>query len=61
MAHIKTKDKLQKDDGERDGKLDFNFHVEMDAELTMLVPHFYALYDEEDVIMQKILTVHLSR
>ena len=49
MAHIKTKDKLQKDDGERDGKLDFNFHVEMDAELTMLVPHFYALYDEEDV------------
>lgn len=49
MAHIKTRDKLQKDDGERDGKLDFNFHVEMDAELTMLVPHFYALYDEKDL------------
>lgn len=49
MAHISTKDKLQKDDGERDGKLDFNFHVEMEATLTMLVPHFYTLYDEVDL------------
>ena len=46
-THISVKDKLQKDDGERDGKLDFNFCVDMDAVLTMPVPHYYVLYSQE--------------
>lgn len=48
-AHIATRDKLQLDDGERDGKLDFNFHVEMNAVLTMPVPHYFAFYSAKDL------------
>ena len=43
-AHIAVRDKLQLDDGERDGKLDFNFHIEMNATLDMPVPHYYSFY-----------------
>jgi hypothetical protein len=46
-THIINKDKLQLDDGERDGKLDFNFHVEMNPILEMPVPYFYAFYAGE--------------
>ena len=49
-THISTKDRLQMDDGERDGKLDFNFHVEMNAVLTIPIPHFYAFYSAEDLM-----------
>ena len=42
--HINCTDKLQMDDGERDGKLDTNFHVEMNCVLTIPIPHFYAFY-----------------
>ena len=44
-THIAIRDKLQVDDGERDGKLDTNFHIEMDATLTMPIPHFYVFYN----------------
>ena len=44
-THIAIKDKLEVDDGERDGKLDTNFHIEMNAILTMPIPHFYAYYN----------------
>lgn len=52
-THIAIPEKLQMDEGERDGKLDFNFHVEMNAVLTMPVPHFYTLYSADDFV-QKI-------
>lgn len=48
-THISVPDKLQMDDGERDGKLDFNFHIEMNAILTIPVPNFYAFYSAEDL------------
>ena len=46
-VHVLNKDKLQLDDGERDGKLDFNFHVEMNPVLEMPVPYYYAFYSGE--------------
>ena len=48
-AHISVRDKLQLDDGERDGKLDFNFHVEMSATLEIPIPHYYSFYSAEDL------------
>lgn len=48
-THIAVRDKLQLDDGERDGKLDFNFHIEMNAILTIPIPHYYAYYSAEDL------------
>lgn len=46
-THISVRDKLQLDNGERDGKLDFNFHIDMNAVLTMPIPHYYAYYSGE--------------
>ena len=48
-THIAVKDKLQLDDGEREGKLDFNYHIEMNAVLDMPIPHYYAFYSAEDI------------
>lgn len=48
-THIACKDKLQLDDGERDGKLDTNFHVEMNATLTIPIPHYYAFYSADEL------------
>ena len=48
-THIAVRDKLQIDDGERDGKLDFNFHIEMNATLTIPIPHFYVFYSATDL------------
>lgn len=50
-AHIAVRDKLQVDDGERDGKLDTNFCIEMTAVLTIPIPHFYAYYSASDITM----------
>lgn len=50
-THIAVRDKLQLDDGERDGKLDFNFNIEMAAILDMPVPHYYTFYSAEDMDM----------
>ncbi len=49
-AHIAVKDKLQLDDGERDGKLDFNFHIEMMASLEIPIPHYYSYYSAEELM-----------
>lgn len=43
-THIAVRDKLRLDDGEQDGKLDFNFHIELAAQLTIPIPHFYTYY-----------------
>jgi hypothetical protein len=48
-THILVNDKLQLDDGERDGKLDFNFHVEMTAQLDIPIPHYYSFYSSEEL------------
>ena len=48
-THIAVRDKLQLDDGETQGKLSYNFHVEMAATLTIAIPHFYAFYCAEDI------------
>ena len=48
-THIAVRDKLQLDDGERDGKLDYNFHIEMNIVLTIPIPHFYAYYSATEL------------
>ena len=53
-THIAVRDKLQLDDGERDGKLDFNFHIEMNAVLDMPIPHYFAYYCS-DVIREDVM------
>ena len=57
-THIAVRDKLQLDDGERDGKLDFNFHIEMNAVLDMPIPHYYAYYSahtiKEDIMVKEL-------
>lgn len=50
-THIAVRDKLQLDDGERDGKLDFNFGIEMQAVLTMPIPHYFSYYSADDITM----------
>ena len=47
--HINTVEKLQLDDGERDGKLDTNFTIEMNAVLTIPIPHYYVYYSAEEL------------
>lgn len=47
--HMLCKDKLSKDDGERDGKLDFNYNVEMENVLTTSIPHFFVLHSEKEL------------
>lgn len=55
-THITTIDKLSMDDGERQGKLDTNFHIEMRCSLKIPIPHFY-VYFCQDPIQYTIGTV----
>lgn len=55
-THIAVRDKLSVDNGERDGKLDYNFHVEMTAILEMPIPHYYAFYSPEPLQESVIVT-----
>jgi hypothetical protein len=50
-THIAVRDKLQLDDGERDGKLDSAFHIEMQAVLEMPVPHYYVYYSADELTL----------
>lgn len=43
-THISCRDKISMDDGERSGKLDTNFHLELQCTLTIPIPHFYAYF-----------------
>ena len=52
-THISTLNKLELDDGERTGKLDTNYHVEMEATLTIPIPQFY-VYFSQYAISQRI-------
>lgn len=49
-AHISCMDKISVDDGERDGHLDTNFHLEMQAILTIPVPYFFVYYSADEMI-----------
>ena len=51
-THIAIKDKLQLDDGDRNGKLDFYYHIDMNAVLTIPVPQFYAYYSAKDATVK---------
>lgn len=46
-THLSLTDRLTLDDGEREGQLDTNFHIEMGVQLTIPVPHFFVYYDCE--------------
>ena len=48
-THVSCIDKLQMDDGERIGKLDYNFHIEMNCVLTIPIPSFYAYYSATEM------------
>ena len=50
---ISTRDKLQLDDGEKEGKLDTNYHIEMQCQVRMPIPWFYA-YLSQDPIQESI-------
>lgn len=56
-AHISCLDKISVDDGERDGHLDTNFHLEMQAILTIPVPHFFVYYSADD----KVFTINMAK
>lgn len=48
-THISCTDKLSADTGERIGKLDFDFHIEMNSVLTIPIPHFYSFYSASEL------------
>ena len=48
-THIDTQERLQVDDGERDGKLNTDYNVEMNVVLTMPIPHYYSYYSASDI------------
>ena len=57
-THILCKDKLNKDDGEKDGKLETNFSVEMENVVTMPVPAFYFLCNQTPIMVDYLLEPH---
>lgn len=46
-THISVRDKLVLDDGEREGKLDINYGIEMATILDMPIPHYFSYYSAE--------------
>lgn len=55
-AHISCLDKLSPDDGERDGHLDTNFHIEFQAILTIPVPMFYIYFSADRLVYDISMT-----
>lgn len=45
-GHIACRDRITPDDGERNGHLDMNFHLDFATELKMPIPHFYVYYSQ---------------
>lgn len=50
FVHIACSDKISLDDGERDGQLDNNFHLEFSCVMRMPIPHFYVYYNQKDIL-----------
>lgn len=55
FMHINCTDPLSMDEGERQGQLDNNFHIEMNCELKLPVPQFYIYYTDHTVELEKKL------
>ena len=55
FMHINCSDPLSLDDGERQGQLDNNFHIDMNCELKLPVPQFYAYYTDHTIELEKKL------
>ena len=55
FMHINCLDPLSMDDGERQGQLDNNFHIDMNCELKLPVPQFYAYYTDHTIELEKKL------
>lgn len=49
MVHIRHTDKIEYDDGEREGVLEANFHVELNCQVMMPSPQFYCLYSTSKI------------
>ena len=48
-THISNLDQLSLDDGEREGQLDNNFHIEMNCILKIPAPQYYYYYSRDDI------------
>lgn len=48
-THIDNTDELTKDDGEREGQMDNNFHVEMNSILKIPTPSIYYYYSSDNI------------
>lgn len=55
FMHINCTDTLSLDDGERQGQLDNNFHIDMNIELKLPVPQFYVYYTDHTIELEKKL------
>ena len=55
-THLAVRDKIQIDDGEKNGKLETNFHLEMNVQLHMPIPHFYAYMNQVPTNMGLMVT-----
>lgn len=53
FMHVNCTDPIGIDDGEREGQLDNNFHIEMNCELRIPVPQFYVYYTDHTVVLEK--------
>lgn len=52
-THISCLDNLSLDDGERQGQLDNNFHIDMNCILKIPVPHYYAYFTNHTIKKEK--------
>ena len=55
FIHINCTDPLSIDEGERQGQLDNNFHIEMNCVLSLPVPQFYAYFTDHTIELEKKL------
>ena len=55
FMHINNTDAMSMDEGERQGQLENNFHVEMNVELKLPVPQFYVYYTDHTIQLEKQL------
>lgn len=48
-VHISNLDDLQLDDGDKQGQIDNNFHIELSTILQIPIPHFYYFYSDKSL------------
>lgn len=48
-VHIICRDKIQPDDGEKEGRLDTNYHLELQTVVYMIVPHFFVFFNQKPI------------